>query len=464
MLGSRKRNIALLAIFFLLPVVLAFVPSAAFYRWPMRIRVTLNDADILHSLAQPSLVMALLAALVWVTVCGVILIYTGRWLRKWCKPTTESQNFRLGVWGYVLLAVFGTIMAVAHAFIEFSPGLEQIVHQLALLPICAVAIAVYMLGWSEIKLSTSMRGMVLLIGIVAFCSVILLPAGLGKSAPVAYGLLIMLFLFANFKPRVLVLSVVAVMAISVVAIAMILKSEVREQLFGGVFERDVANAVSAQGARSRSNEGATKTGRLLGDQIEIFARYDPNYAQIRGFDRHDLRPEKFAVARVLHRLNHFGELAYVIEQTPKVVPYSGMATFRPLLYIWAPRFLFANKPRQESGQYFGHRYAFIGAEDVKTSVNMNIVVEAYMSAGWKGIVLTAALTGLFVATLWVFFVERQGVPGLLIIGGPVLYNLANTESGFVAVWGGAIYAAIIYGVLLWLLQGRILGRVFRGHP
>ena len=157
---------------------------------------------------------------------------------------------------------------------------------------------------------------------------------------------------------------------------------------------------------------------------------------------------KYVVARVLHRVNHLGELAYVVEKTPAAIPYAGMTTYLPVFYVAIPRALMPDKPANESGQYFGHRYGLVWPNDTWTSANLSVVVEGYMSGGARGVVASAALFAVFCMIVWMGIVEKIGVLGVIFIGVPFLVNLGNSESGFAMIVGGGIHAILVYGLLL----------------
>jgi hypothetical protein len=80
--------------------------------------------------------------------------------------------------------------------------------------------------------------------------------------------------------------------------------------------------------------------------------------------------EEFAASR----LCAVCALADVVRQTGSVVPYWEGATYYPLLVKPIPRFLWKDKPKEESGQTFGHRYGFLANSYFTTTFNLTQTV------------------------------------------------------------------------------------------
>ena len=93
------------------------------------------------------------------------------------------------------------------------------------------------------------------------------------------------------------------------------------------------------------------------------------------------------------RLAQFTVFAEVIGDTPRVVPYWDGATYRPLPFKPIPRFLMPDKPEEDSGQTFGHRYGFISNENINTSINLPQIVELYANFGLLGVIIGSFLFG-----------------------------------------------------------------------
>jgi hypothetical protein len=92
--------------------------------------------------------------------------------------------------------------------------------------------------------------------------------------------------------------------------------------------------------------------------------------------------------------NTFWRLTYplsavsmVEKKTPMIVPYWEGESYEKLFYKFIPRFIWKDKPSENSGQEFGHRYFILDDTDKKTSMNTPIIAEAYMNYGYFGMFL-----------------------------------------------------------------------------
>jgi hypothetical protein len=146
-------------------------------------------------------------------------------------------------------------------------------------------------------------------------------------------------------------------------------------------------------------------------------------------------------------------LADVIRRTPEQVPYWGGETYLSLVGAFVPRFLWPEKPTKELGQGFGHRYGYIGANDMKTAINLPILVEFYVNFGLVGVALGMFIVGI-IYRLVEHAVNRPGQGDLYSIAGIVLMiPLTNIESDFSLGFGGLI----LNGFALWLVL-RLIGQ------
>jgi hypothetical protein len=140
-------------------------------------------------------------------------------------------------------------------------------------------------------------------------------------------------------------------------------------------------------------------------------------------------------------------LADVIIRTPREIPYWGGETYLSLVGSFVPRILWPDKPTKELGQAFGHRYSYIGANDLGTALNLPILVEFYVNFGIAGVILGMCLVGVIYHTLE-RLVNHAGQDTLhSLVGVVILIPLANIESDFSLGFGGLI----LNGAALWLV-------------
>ena len=89
----------------------------------------------------------------------------------------------------------------------------------------------------------------------------------------------------------------------------------------------------------------------------------------------------------LWRLSYpLSALSMVEKKTPAIVPFWDGESYTNLVYKFIPRFIWKDKPKENSGQEFGHRYFILDDTDKSTSMNTPLLAEAYMNYGYFGIV------------------------------------------------------------------------------
>jgi hypothetical protein len=77
-------------------------------------------------------------------------------------------------------------------------------------------------------------------------------------------------------------------------------------------------------------------------------------------------------------------VSMVQKKTPMIVPFWDGESYENLFYKFIPRFIWKDKPAENSGQEFGHRYFILDDSDKETSMNTPIIAEAYMNYGYFG--------------------------------------------------------------------------------
>lgn len=139
--------------------------------------------------------------------------------------------------------------------------------------------------------------------------------------------------------------------------------------------------------------------------------------------------------------------ADVLRQTPGIVPYWEGATYYPILFKPIPRLLWPNKPKEQTGQAFGHRYGYLALDDHESSYNLPQTVELYANFGVVGVIIGSFLFGILyrVAEL-MFFHPLSGV-GAVALGSVILSQLLSIESGAAGVLGGYLWGLVIVGLL-----------------
>jgi O-antigen polysaccharide polymerase Wzy len=140
-----------------------------------------------------------------------------------------------------------------------------------------------------------------------------------------------------------------------------------------------------------------------------------------------------------HRLALTPTFAGIIEDTPRIVPYWGGATYYPILFKLIPRFIYPDKPEEITGQEFGHRYGLIDLENLNTSVNLPQIVELYANFGVAGVLLGMFLFGVIIRTVLNIYLH----PNMGFGGTVAVFYLGSKLIDFQSAF------SLIYGALPW---------------
>ena len=116
------------------------------------------------------------------------------------------------------------------------------------------------------------------------------------------------------------------------------------------------------------------------------------------------------------RINHLHTTAAIMAATPDYVDFRRGETYIPLLTKWIPRAIWTDKPKEDLGNRWAHRYHFIGDTDFATSYNLPWLPEMYMNFGWGGVVGISALVGLLMSALWNIVARGATLPSQFAAG------------------------------------------------
>ncbi len=152
------------------------------------------------------------------------------------------------------------------------------------------------------------------------------------------------------------------------------------------------------------------------------------------------------------RLNNALTLARVMDLTPSFVPYWGGDTYAPLLTHWIPRFLWANKPVENTGNQFGHRYGYLDPDDDETSYNLPWLVEMYANFGLPGVLVGMVIAGLVLSLIDRLLNPSTRDPATAILTTCTLLVIAIQESGFSGMIGGLPQTVVVLLLALWVTR------------
>lgn len=105
---------------------------------------------------------------------------------------------------------------------------------------------------------------------------------------------------------------------------------------------------------------------------------------------------------IMSRLSYINQLTHVVRLTKKNGFYNG-ETLRYFSYAFIPRFLWADKPTIQQGQWFALETGLalkLKSGKANNSINMTVPGELYLNFGWLGVIIGSWLFGLFIVFIW----------------------------------------------------------------
>lgn len=123
------------------------------------------------------------------------------------------------------------------------------------------------------------------------------------------------------------------------------------------------------------------------------------------------------------------QTANVIQMTPSLVPYQGVTPYMYLAAAGIPRVLWPNKPSMnEANRFYQRTYLHANDSDIRTSISVGFLTEAYMSAGIPGVVFILVLIGIMLNLLRQICLRPDSGSLLQALGIVLLLNFLQVES------------------------------------
>jgi hypothetical protein len=144
---------------------------------------------------------------------------------------------------------------------------------------------------------------------------------------------------------------------------------------------------------------------------------------------------------LLTRMSETWVLAAVVERSPRFVPYWGGATYIGAGWSLVPRVLMPDKPKEESGQDFPHRYGILKPDDDQTSTNFAALIEMYANFGPAGVIVGMTLFGVACRGLELVFADAGLNDATYTLAAPLLASLLLIEQPFHGAFGGFVQHA-----------------------
>ena len=153
------------------------------------------------------------------------------------------------------------------------------------------------------------------------------------------------------------------------------------------------------------------------------------------------------------RVSHsFSSLLIIVNKTPEKIDYLYGSSYKPFLTKFIPRFIFSNKPKEEYGNFFGHRYEILYPTDFGTSWNMPVLNESYANFGIFGVILVMSLLGFFVRLLVSKFSVSNHNNLEFIVGIAITAQLFFLESNFSLIIGNILINIMLFYIIFFAIS------------
>lgn len=158
------------------------------------------------------------------------------------------------------------------------------------------------------------------------------------------------------------------------------------------------------------------------------------------------------IGETADRINLITMFAAVVSMTPDEVPFWRGHTYYPMLYKLIPRLIYPDKPREDVGQEFPHRYGFLQLDDNTTSINLPQIIEAYVNFGSLGVVLVMALVGGIYQVSEQWFVNESMGIGAVVGAAYIFSKWCSVESNLSIIFGAFPFQCLYLGLIGWLVR------------
>lgn len=459
--GGQGYSYTIIAWFGVAPFIFMFVVPLILYGGKLNI----STVDGIYGLTTSELLYTLLVLSLWFVIAvvfaslGAKLFPKTRDVAYWPQERLEKI--------FLFFSILGSTAFVVHQFFIFPPAIENLIHLFSMVAYWALGLGLCLV-FSPSQKASSGRDYRLFLTIFLFTILMLIPLILGKATSMASAGVVLIGSLYIVRTRTSTKMAAILLVAVLVALGMAVKTTIRQVLHeGGVYQRPalvdfLSNAPQIKSTDMHSfccmgrdhvsmgGNGNALWGMAdaLEDDMTAFSEYDQNLGNIIVSRESTGEYLHFAVARVVHRLNHLGLLGYVIVSTPDTVPSWGGSTYKSLLFLAIPRAVWPDKPSVGVANLFGREYGLLMPDDRLTTVNVNPVTEAWMNGGWLAVLLSSAGIGLLFGGILGWLKSGGDQHIRLLVALTVALHVALFESETALIIGGLIQGLLFLGAIV----------------
>jgi hypothetical protein len=152
--------------------------------------------------------------------------------------------------------------------------------------------------------------------------------------------------------------------------------------------------------------------------------------------------------RLFHSIN---SLNIISKLTPNTVPFFKGGSYKAIYAKFIPRDFWKNKPLDEQGNFWGHRYLVLNPEDKTTSWNFPVLNEFYANFGMLGVIFGMFFLGLFTKLLLLKLWTKNSSNIEILASSVIVYNLFFLENNLSQILGKIINQFIFFNIFFFIL-------------
>ena len=183
--------------------------------------------------------------------------------------------------------------------------------------------------------------------------------------------------------------------------------------------------------------------------------------QVINNDLNDVKINNYGFkARLFHPMN---SLNIVSKLTPFDVPFYEGGSYKFIYAHLIPRFIWKNKPKEEYGNFWGHRYNILHSADKTTSWNFPVINELYANFGMPGVALGMFLLGFLAKFLALKLSCKKSSDIEFLVSATILFNFFFLENNLGQLVGRTYNQIIFFNILflLYFLICKYFSRIYK---
>ena len=191
-----------------------------------------------------------------------------------------------------------------------------------------------------------------------------------------------------------------------------------------------------------------KEGKIIKEELHLGSL--SNFSDIKSLIELKTQTSCYIFFRFIHRIDFFSPFAQVVKEVNNSNYIIGKS-YKPIAYIFIPRFIFKNKPVDNADEiYMELMDQLKGISDKnRTIISVSILTEAWMNFLQKGSLLIGTIMGILLTLISIFYFSNNIF--LKILSSSLIINVLNFNLSLKQIISGSYQLFIIF-ILIYLFS------------